>query len=66
MQREPIDGIWVSKGIDPVAAGFLPVGDGCPAIHHVALYVDFKISDLLGANPESLVVRILRSSLTKN
>ena len=39
MRREPIDGIWVSKAITPVGAGFLAVGDACHS-DHVALWVD--------------------------
>jgi hypothetical protein len=57
--REPIDGIWVSKGIDPIGAGFLACGDACPS-DHVALWVDFNQSDLLGEKLESFAVSINR------
>ena len=46
-KREPIDGIWVSKSLDPVAAGFLAVSSAFPS-DHVALWVDFRREDLLG------------------
>jgi hypothetical protein len=35
-KREPIDGIWVSKSLDPIAAGFLAVGSAFSS-DHVAL-----------------------------
>jgi hypothetical protein len=47
-KREPIDGIWVSKSLDPIAAGFLAVGSAFPS-DHVALWVDLCREDLLGA-----------------
>ncbi len=46
-KREPIDGIWVSKSLDPIAAGFLAVGSAFSS-GHVALWVDFRREDLLG------------------
>jgi hypothetical protein len=55
--RIPIDGIWVSKGINPIAAGFLALDDACPS-DHVALWVDFRKSDLLGSHTAPLQLNI--------
>jgi hypothetical protein len=56
-QREPIDCIWVSKGITPIASGFLAIGEGCPT-DHIVLWVDFLKEDLLGAKRAPLVFNV--------
>ena len=56
-QREPIDGIWVSKSIDPIASGFLALGTACPS-DHMALWVDFRKADLLGEKTSPIVFKI--------
>jgi hypothetical protein len=56
-KREPIDGIWVSKGIDPIASGFLALGTACPS-DHMALWVDFRKADLFGEKTPSIVFNI--------
>jgi hypothetical protein len=45
--RTPIDGIWCTLGIQPVAAGYLPFGAAIPSDHR-ALWADFRKADLLG------------------
>jgi hypothetical protein len=45
--RIPIDGIWCTTGITPVAAGYRAFGAATP-LDHRALWADFKKSDLLG------------------
>jgi hypothetical protein len=57
--REPIDGIWVSKSLDPVRAGFLAVGSACPS-DHVALWIDVNIDDVLGPQEDHTVPKINR------
>jgi hypothetical protein len=46
--RIPIDSIWCSKGICPIAAGFLRFGQVTPSDHR-AVWADFQKTDLLGA-----------------
>jgi hypothetical protein len=46
--RIPIDSIWCSKGIRPIAAGFLRFGQATPS-NHREVWADFQKSDLLGA-----------------
>jgi hypothetical protein len=46
--RTPIDSIWCSKGIRPIAAGFLRFGQATPSDHR-AVWADFLKSDLMGA-----------------
>jgi hypothetical protein len=55
--REPIDGIWISKCLDVIAAGFLAVGDGCPS-DHVALWIDLRKQDVLGSKAETIAPKI--------
>jgi hypothetical protein len=45
--RIPIDGIWCSIGIRPVAAGFLTFGSATPS-DHLLLGADFALSDIIG------------------
>jgi hypothetical protein len=40
--------IWCSKGIRPIAAGFLRFGQATPSDHR-AVWADFQKTDLLGA-----------------
>jgi hypothetical protein len=56
-QRVPIDGIWIIKGIEPIACGFLALGSGCPS-NHVALWIDFRTTDLLGSKMAPLVFNV--------
>jgi hypothetical protein len=44
--RVPIDSIWCSIGVDPVAAGFLKYGDATPSDHHL-IWADFAITDII-------------------
>jgi hypothetical protein len=46
--RIPIDSIWCSKGIRPIAAGFLRFGQATLSDHR-AVWADFQKTDLLGA-----------------
>jgi hypothetical protein len=56
-QREPIDGIWISQGIEPIASGFLALGSGCPS-DHVALWIDIRKEDILGCKKVLLVFNV--------
>ena len=40
-QRQPIDGIWTTAGIQVKKCGYLPFGKGCPKTDQPALWADF-------------------------
>jgi hypothetical protein len=42
--------------VKPIAAGFLALDDACPS-DHMALWIDLKKQDVLGANSETFAVK---------
>jgi hypothetical protein len=47
-QRQPIDGIWVSAGVEIHRAGYLEFGGASPS-NHWALWIDFHLTKLFGS-----------------
>ena len=62
-QRQPIDAIWVSPGLQPVASGYLPFGKGCPSDHRL-LWTELVKDTFLGGAPKLAIPkpRRLRAS----
>jgi hypothetical protein len=46
-QRQPIDGLFVTPGLQAVAAGYSGFGAGCPSDHLVS-WADFTYTDAFG------------------
>ena len=51
--RIPIDGIWITPGIEIIFGGYGAFGDGCPSDHR-ALWIDISYSSIFGHAPEPL------------
>ena len=64
-QRQPIDGLFVTPGLQAVAAGYSAFGDGCPSDHRV-LWADFTYTDAFGLSSTPLVCPGARRLNTKN
>ena len=52
--RTPIDGLWTSRSLEVVKAGYLAFGGGCPSDHR-ALWIDVSTSSILGHRPPRLL-----------
>jgi hypothetical protein len=53
-QRQPIDGLFVTPGLQAVAARYSAFGAGCPSEHRV-LWADFTYTDAFGLSSTPLV-----------
>jgi hypothetical protein len=51
--REPINGIWATRGITITRGGYLAFGEGCPSDHRV-LWFDASYSVALGQRPPAM------------
>lgn len=51
--RTPIDGIWMSAGIDVLASGYWEFGGACPSDHR-GLWIDVDKDSVLGHRPNQL------------
>jgi len=54
----PIDGIWVTNGVEIVNAYIVPIGFGVG--DHRLFVADFKTRSLIGNSPPSIVRHVLR------
>ena len=50
-QRQPINTILITPGLNPVSSGYLPYGKGCPSDHRV-LWFDIIKDTFLGQSPK--------------
>jgi hypothetical protein len=64
-QRQPIDGLFVTPGLQAVAAGYSAFRVGCPSDHRV-LWADFTYTDAFGLSSTPLVSPGARRLNTKN
>jgi hypothetical protein len=64
-QRRPIDELFVTPGLQAVAAGYSAFGVGCPSDHRV-LWADFTYTDAFGLSSTPLVSPGARCLNTKN
>jgi hypothetical protein len=64
-QRQPIDGLFVTPGLQAVAAGYSSFDAGCPSDHRV-LWADFTYTDAFGLSSVPLVSPGVRRLNTKN
>jgi hypothetical protein len=46
-QQQPIDGLWVTDGLEILQGGFIEFGGSAPSDHRV-LWVDFHYTELFG------------------
>jgi hypothetical protein len=64
-QRQPIDGLFVTPGLQALAAGYSGFGAGCPSDHRV-LWADFTYTDAFGLSSTPLVSPGAQRLNTKN
>jgi hypothetical protein len=65
LQRQPIDGIWVTPGLRAIGAGYCPFGEGCPLDHRV-LWIDILYEEAFGYKPQLLKYPPIRKLNTKD
>jgi hypothetical protein len=64
-QWQPIDGLFVTRGLQAVAAGYSAFRAGCPSDYRV-LWADFTYTDAFGLSSTPLVSQGARRLNTKN
>ena len=53
MNREPIDGLWVTQGLRVSASGYSAFNEGCPSDHRV-LWIELKYDSAFGHHADPL------------
>ena len=56
MNREPIDGLWVTQGLRVSASGYSAFNEGCPSDHRV-LWIELKYDSVFGHHVDPLKYR---------
>jgi hypothetical protein len=63
--RQPVDGIWDTQGIQIAYGGYSAFGDACPSDHR-ALWIDIMYSVMFGQTPDTMWLPTARKLNTRD